>query len=58
MALYSTLNLKFMLALQNKFNILGDKNEMLSIIAKTRLQIERKNKRIHQSGTIFGGPKN
>lgn len=70
MALYSSLNfghtlhighiecLKFRLALQNKFNILGDKNKTLSIIVKTRLQIEEKNKRIHQSGTIFRGPKN
>lgn len=69
MALYSSLNfghtlhighiecLKFRLALQNKFNILGDKNKTLSIIVKTR-KIEEKNKRIHQSGTIFRGPKN
>lgn len=56
MALYSSLNfghilhirhikcLKFRLALQNKFNILGDKNKTLSIIVKTRLQYYLKEK--------------
>lgn len=70
MALYSSLNfghifhiwhiecLKFRLALQNKFNVLGDKNKTLSIIVKTRLQIEEKKKEFTSLAQFLGVEKN